>query len=59
MGSPVSPIVANRYMEKVETKALNSVTGILPTHWYRHVDDTWIKIKHRNWKRSLNISKEF
>ncbi|XP_033181822.1 uncharacterized protein LOC117152842, partial [Anabas testudineus] len=45
MGSPVSPIVANLYMEEVEKKALNSFPGTTPTHWFRYVDDTWVKIK--------------
>ncbi|XP_047457867.1 uncharacterized protein LOC125018165, partial [Mugil cephalus] len=45
MGSPVSPIVANLYMEEVETRALDTFAGPTPTHWYRYVDDTWVKIK--------------
>ena len=36
MGSPVSPIVANIYIEKVESGALSC---------FRYVDDTWVKIK--------------
>ncbi|XP_049914604.1 uncharacterized protein LOC126398968 [Epinephelus moara] len=45
MGSPVSPIVANLYMEDVEYRALNSFKGTTPSHWFRYVDDTWVKIK--------------
>ncbi|XP_033182429.1 uncharacterized protein LOC117153005 [Anabas testudineus] len=45
MGSPVSPIVANLYIEEVEKKALNSFPGTTPTHWFRYADDTWVKIK--------------
>ena len=45
MGSPVSPIVANLYMEEVEQRALTSYNGIPPTHWFRYVDDTWVKIR--------------
>ncbi|TWW61021.1 hypothetical protein D4764_05G0011110 [Takifugu flavidus] len=45
MGSPVSPIVANLYMEKVESQALTSFTGTAPSHWFRYVDDTWVKIQ--------------
>ena len=41
MGSPVSPIVANLYMEHFERKALVSVTKP-PRVWYRFVDDTWV-----------------
>ena len=45
MGSPVSPIVANLYMEIVEQKALNSYKGTPPSHWFRYEEDTWVKIK--------------
>ena len=45
MGSPVSPIVANLYMEEVERRALTSHSGTAPSHWYRYVDDTQVKIK--------------
>ena len=40
MGSPVSPIVANLYMEYLEQKALSTA----PTHkfWGRYVDDTLV-----------------
>ncbi|XP_072047005.1 uncharacterized protein [Amphiura filiformis] len=44
MGSPVSPIVVNLFMEQFERTALDSFTGTPPTHWYRYVDDTWVKI---------------
>ena len=41
VGSPVSPIVANLYMECFERKGLSS--AINPPHiWYRFVDDTWV-----------------
>ena len=40
MGSPVSPIVANLYMECFERTALSSV--INPQRaWFRFVDDMW------------------
>ena len=41
MGSPVSPIVANLYMECFERKALSSVINP-PRAWFRFVDDTWV-----------------
>ena len=41
MGSPVSPIVANLYMEHFEGKALASAANS-PWVWYRFVDDTWV-----------------
>ena len=41
MGSPVSPIVANLYMESFERKAIAS--AINPSWaWFRFVDDTWV-----------------
>jgi len=39
MGSPLSPIVANLYMEKFEKEALNSYP-LKPSLWKRYVDDT-------------------
>ena len=41
MGSPVSPIVANLYMEHFEEDLLGSAS-YLPRIWYRFVDDTWV-----------------
>lgn len=45
MCSPVSPIVANLHMEEVEGKALGFFRGTQPSHCFRYVDDTWVKIK--------------
>ncbi len=44
MSSPVSPIVANLYMERFERVALESYTGTPPSHWFRYVDDTLVKL---------------
>ena len=41
MGSLVSPIVANLYMEYFRGKALESVSHP-PRYWFRFVDDTWV-----------------
>ena len=41
MGSVVSPIVANFYMEHLEREALRSAPT-LPRHWFRYVDDTFV-----------------
>ncbi len=41
----MSPSVANLYMEEVEYKALHSSRGTTPSHWFRYVDNTWVKIK--------------
>ena len=44
MGSPVSPIVCNLYMEAFEAKALS--TAPYPIEWwFRYVDDTYTKSK--------------
>ena len=47
MGSPVSPIVANLFMENFERKALASASHP-PRAWFRFVDDTWVIQKQAN-----------
>ncbi|KAI8510307.1 hypothetical protein Bbelb_112230 [Branchiostoma belcheri] len=47
MGSPVSPIVVNLYMEKFENKALSTFNDTPPANWFRYVDDTWCRLKKR------------
>ena len=44
MGSPISPIVANLYMEDLERKAIQSAPHP-PAFWKRFVDDTFVIIK--------------
>ena len=46
MVSPISPIVANLFMEDLEIKAL-STAPTPPTLWKRFVDDTFIIIQRR------------
>ena len=47
MGSPVSPIVANLYMEYLEQKALSTAPHP-PRFWGRYVDDTFVIHKEAN-----------
>ena len=47
MSSPVSPIVANLYMEEMERRALSSFSWTVPSHWFRCANDTWVKIQTR------------
>ena len=47
MGSPVSPIVANLYMEYLEQKALSTAPHPL-RFWHRFVDDTFVIHKEAN-----------
>jgi hypothetical protein len=45
MGSPLSPIVANLYMEKFEKNSLETYP-LKPSRWKRYVNDTNVKWPH-------------
>ena len=45
-GSPLSPVIANIYMEHFEMKAINSLP-VTPDERKRHVDDIFAKWHHR------------
>ena len=46
MGSPLSPVLANIYMEYFEEMELAS-TSLKPTMWLRYMDDTLILSQHQ------------
>ena len=52
MGSPVSPVVANIYMEMFEDQALSSAQN-RPRMWKRYVDDTFCIMEKRHVKAFL------
>ncbi|XP_074040764.1 uncharacterized protein [Leptinotarsa decemlineata] len=45
MGSPLSPIVANLYMEKIETEAI-ATSHLKPKLWQKYVDDIFVIWSH-------------
>ncbi len=45
MGSPLSPIVANLFMEEFENKALTTAV-VRPKVWLRYVDDVFAVWNH-------------
>ena len=45
MGSPLSPVIANIYMQDLECRILTTVP-LKPSLWLRYVDDTFDIWKH-------------
>ena len=58
MGSPVSPIVANLFVEWFEEQALATFRAELQL-WKRYVDDTGVAIEEGFWRSSPRISTLF
>ena len=50
MGSPVSSVVANLFMERLETEALSSSGALRPHVWKRYVDDDFSILRRANVK---------
>ena len=53
MGSPVSPVLANIYLEALETKVLSSSTHA-PRFWQRYVDDIFAVVRVRSLLKFLD-----
>ena len=45
MGSPLSPVIANLYMESLEGTAIRSA-ALQPNLWVRYMDDTFVIWTH-------------
>ena len=53
MGSPVSSVVANLFMERLEKDALSSSGALRPRVWKRYVDDVFSILRRANVKDFL------
>ena len=53
MGSPVSSIVANLFMESLESRAIRTAGQLRPKMWRRYVDDVFSIVKRMKAKALL------
>ena len=44
------------YMEEVESRALITFTATAASHWFRYVDNTWVKIRARAFTELINAT---
>ena len=54
MSSPLSPILADLYMEFPEDMTISSVTH-KPLTWHRYVDDTFVAWPHGQVRKSIQV----
>ena len=54
MGSPVSSVVANIFMEEFEERAISMAGQLEPSIWRRYVDDVFSILKRKNVERFLS-----
>ena len=62
IGSPVSPVVTDIYVENFEVKALQSFSGVIPRVWWRYVDDAFmvtLEGMHEEFFHHINSVDEF
>ena len=52
MGSPISPVIANMFMEELEQTAITT-DDFQPRDWLRYVDDTFVVWQHSQDKLQL------
>ncbi|GJQ66139.1 hypothetical protein Trydic_g4204 [Trypoxylus dichotomus] len=57
MGSPLSPVMANIFMESFEHEA-NESSRMKPKCWYRYVDDTFVIWPHNRQHADINFTME-
>ena len=56
MGSPLSPVIANLFMEEFEKKAL-ATAMLKPGFWFRYVEDRFSSLAHIWSRKSPPVSR--